>query len=477
MKPRIRKIDAIIIVTLIIVAGVVFFKVGYIPNPTSPKIPRIDFEQDDMNNRLIITFVSTDVLWDDINITGDCDTSLLSKYVIEGDMLLDCRGTITITHKSTGYSYGSWSFKEVEKLPKSVTTGLRDISPSDEGPHYKKLLVNREWWYYTAVFSLGCDLPGWTISISFNHMARTDLFSKPDMLMVTIQDPNGNTYGGIVDRKRPLLSRILEPSLVAEGSDKLFKVSFEDSYVQGLAPNWHININQKDIDEKNGIVIDLQYFAPSSGIWLFNSRLLDKSDGNTGSYMFTGCEVKGTIEINGLTYRVDGIGHYEHTWTSLLITKNMVDGWDLCHIKLNNGWNIYYNKYYILPQFKATTTSKINPFSNLIITTDQGETVTILDNVDIEILESDKLFALLNVPTKMKITATSSASQIILDPYNVVLDLNIEAAKTYWHVWKFPSYVGMKIGRCSVSGSISWTDNEDHTVDLKGIGTIWNMRH
>ncbi len=43
MKPRIRKIDAIIIVTLIIVAGVVFFKIGYIPNTNSPKIPRIDF--------------------------------------------------------------------------------------------------------------------------------------------------------------------------------------------------------------------------------------------------------------------------------------------------------------------------------------------------------------------------------------------------------------------------------------------------
>jgi len=308
-------------------------------------------------------------------------------------------------------------------------------------------------------------------------MARNDIFGKPDMLIATIQDPNGKTYGGIVERERPLLGILREPSLVAEGSDKGFKVTFEDSYVQGVAPNWRVYINQKDIDDKNNIVIDLQYFAPSSGFWLFNSRILDKSDSNTGSYMFTGCEVKGTIVLNGFTYRVDGIGHHEHTWTSALITKNLINGWDLCHIKLNNGWNIYYNKYYILPQYKATTATKINPFANLIITTDQGETVTILENLDIKILESDKLFVLLNIPIKTKVTATSAVTQIILDPYDIVLDLNIEADNTYWHEWKFPSYVGTKIGRCSVSGSITWKDDKDHNVDLAGIGTIWNIRH
>lgn len=475
MKLKLRKIDAILIVALIIVAGMVFFKVGYIPNPENPKPPRIEFEQDDVNNQLRVTFVEKDVLWKDINITGDCDKSLLSKYVNQGDVITDCRGTIVITYKS-GYPYGSWTFKEVEKLPRSVTTGLRDISPKDEGPHYSKLLVNREWWYYTAVLSLGCDLPGWTISIGFNHMGKLDL-KNPDILIATIQDPKGNTYGGMVERERPLLGILKEPSLVAEGSDKMFKVSFEKSYIQGLAPNWHVYINQKDLDEKNNIIIDLQYFTPNSGIWLFNSRILDKSDGNTGSYMFAGCEVTGTVEINGFTYNVDGIGHYEHTWTSALITKNLIRGWDLCNIKLNNGWNIYYNKYYILPQYKATTSTKINPFANIIITTDQGETVTILENVDVEILESDKLFVLLNIPEKMRITATAGATQIILNPYGITLDLNINTDNTYYNEWKFPSYIGTKIGRCSVSGSIKWTDDTDHDIDLEGIGTIWFMRH
>ena len=476
MNLKVKKIDAIIIVILIIIAGVVFFKVGYIPDPTNPEPPSLKFQQDDVNNELIVTFVSKDVLWSDINITGDCDKSLLSDYVHQGDIIFDCRGTITIRHISSGKIYGSYSFKELESLPKSLTTGMRDISPNDEGKHYDKLLVNREWWYYTAVLSLGCDLPGWTISISFNHMARGD-FGKPDVLIATIQNPNGNSYGGIVERERPLFGILKEPTLVAESSDKMFKVNFEDSYAQGLAPNWHIYIDQEDLDEKNDIVIDLQYFAPSSGFWLFNSRILDKSDGNTGSYMFTGCEITGTVKINGFTYNVEGIGHHEHTWTSSLLIRSLINGWDLCHIKLNNGWNIYYNNYYVLPQFKATTTSKINPFSNLIITTDQGETVTILENVDVEFLESEQLFLLPNIPIKTEVTATTKISQIILDPYDITLKMNLDADNTYSHEWKFPSYVGIKLGRCSVSGTITWTDGGEHNIDLTGVGTIWHMRH
>jgi len=477
MKLKVRKIDAIIIVALIIIATGVFFKVGYIPDPINPKPPRIEFRQDDVNNRLIVTYVSTQVLWSDINITGDCDKSLLTKYVHQGDEIIDCQGTITIRYKDKPLGEGTWHFKQIENLPGSITNGLRNVAPLDEGPHYQKLLVNREWWHYTAVLSMNCDLPGWTISISFNHMARNDLFKNPDIFIVTLQDPKGKTYGGIIDRSRPL-GLLRDPVLTAEGSDSGFSVYFEDSYVKGKAPDWHVYIKEDEFESKDDLIIDLTYFASSSPIWLFNSRILDKSDGKTGSYMFTGCEVEGTIEINGLTYGVEGIGHHEHTWTSIAVLKSLINGWDICHIKLNNGWNVYYNKYYVLPQLKAATTLKFNPFSKVIITTDQGETLTILDNVDIEIIESDKLFLLLNIPTKTKVTAKSSFSQFFVEPYEINLEMNIDSNTEYVHEWRLPSYVGMKISRCDVSGSVSWKDDGDNfNIDLEGIGTIWHMRH
>lgn len=477
MKFSLRKIDTIVIVALVIIAGMVFLKVGYIPSPVEKKPPKVEFIQDDVNNKLIVSFVSTDILWSDIEIKGDCDTSLLGEYVLEGDEIINCRGTITITHIPTGTCFGTWGFKEIEKLPASLTPGLRDISPNDEGPHYHNLMVSREWWYYTALLNSGCDLPGWTVSISFNHMARNDLyFDKPDMLVAILQDPDGNTYGGIIDKERPL-GILREPSLNAEGSSKGFKVSFERSFIQGKAPNWRIYIDGRDIDPKNDITIDLQYFAPSPGIWLFNSKILDKSDANTGSYVFLGCEVKGSIKINGIVYRVEGIGHHEHTWTSSLIVKSFIDGWDICHVKLDNGWIVYYYNYYITSQLKSTLTSKINPFSEIIITTDHGETVTLLENIDVEIVESDKVFLFLNIPSKISVTAKAGLAQVILSPYNIKLNIDINADKTYAHEWKRLAHVGMKLGRVDVSCKLSWNDNGEHNIETTGIGAIWLMRH
>ena len=43
MKIKFKKIDAIIIVALIIIAGVVLYKVGYLPRTKKSKIPVIKF--------------------------------------------------------------------------------------------------------------------------------------------------------------------------------------------------------------------------------------------------------------------------------------------------------------------------------------------------------------------------------------------------------------------------------------------------
>jgi predicted secreted hydrolase len=479
MKLKLRKFDVIIIVVLIIIAGGVFLKVGYIPNPIEEKTPKIEFIRNDEKNQLIVSSVSTEVLWEDINITGDCDKSFLTKYVHEGDIIDKCRGTISIRYIPKDIPLGTWSFKELEELPNSVLSGNeRDVSPEDEGPHYQKALVAREWWYYSAVFGSDSDLAGWTLSVSFNHMSRNDLYiEKPDILVVTLISPDGEKYGGIVSRERPILGILRNPSLEASGSSKDFKVTFEDSYVKGRNPNWHLHVEGEDIDEKNDIIIDLQYFAPSSPYWTFSNAPFDKSNGNIASYIFTGCEISGTIKINGFSYSASGIGHHEHTWISGILSKRIFRGWDWCHMQLDNGWNIYYSNYYLLPQLKSIKESKINPFSNLIITTNQGETLTKLENVDIEITESDTLFLLLNIPISSRVNAGTSPTQVVLNSYEIKLDINIKAENTYDHTWKRLSYVGMKIGGCSVSGKISWIDDVEHEVELSGIGTIWNMRH
>ena len=71
----------------------------------------------------------------------------------------------------------------------------------------------------------------------------------------------------------------------------------------------------------------------------------------------------------------------------------------------------------------------------------------------------------------------NSISQILLKTYNIYLDLEIDAENTFDKIWKFPTYVGMKVGMQSCKGKIKWSDDEgSHEVDLHGTGSIWNMR-
>ena len=93
---KLNKIDAIIVVTLIIIAGLVLTKAGVITTPlTEKQEPRQPLEP------VIPPPIPTP------------PTSLSSEYV--------------------GF--------------------LRAVSPEDEGLHFDKITICREWWYFTAIFS------------------------------------------------------------------------------------------------------------------------------------------------------------------------------------------------------------------------------------------------------------------------------------------------------------------------------------
>ena len=483
MNLKLRKLDAVIIVILLIIAGIVLFKAGYVKPPGKPATPKINFIQDDANKILRVESVSSEVYWKDIYIKGEHDPSGLGERVVEGNEITRCEGTIIIIFKPTQDVLGSWTFTPKEELPEGIFLSKdRVVAPTDEGDHYNKLLVNREWWYYTAVFSNDCELAGWTVIVSFNHMSRNDLFwSKPDLLFVTLMSPDGRKYGGVVERERPLLGDygiFKKPVLQVTSSEENFRVEFEKSFVQGLAPNWRVHIEGDDIDENHDIVIDLQFFAPSSPLWTYGFRPIENSKSNIASYVFLGCEVEGEVKIDGFNYNVKGVGHHEHTWASVLITKGLIHGWDWCQITLENGWNIYYSNYYLLPQISETKESKINTFSTLLITTDNGNKITNLEDIEVNILKSDQLFLLLNIPVETQVTATPDNDQIILRSYNIKLNLNIKAENTIDPEWKKLTGVGIKLGRSIVSVNIVWNDEDgDHDVEINGIGTIWNMRH
>lgn len=51
-----------------------------------------------------------DLKWEDLKITGECDTSYLTGYVNAGEMITNCSGTINIAHKPTNTLLGTWTF-------------------------------------------------------------------------------------------------------------------------------------------------------------------------------------------------------------------------------------------------------------------------------------------------------------------------------------------------------------------------------
>ncbi len=419
LKNKIKIIDAIIVVILIIVAGLVLVRVGYI----SP------FEED----------------------IFDPD---------EDDEII----------------------KSIEPPPpvppESITMGfMRAVSPEDEGVHFDKISICREWWYFSAVFNESSDLNGWVVSISFNHMARGDLIGtqKPDVLVITLHGPNGEEYGGVINKERGF-GFIKQPTLTANSPG--VNVKFDDSWAEGQSPEWHVHAEDNEIDNNHDIIIDLNYFAPFEPIWTVGDKAFENIDSNLASYIFTGCTVEGTIIIDGQEYNVNGIGHHEHSWSPSIVTRGLINGWDWSHITLENGWNVYFVNYYPTPQFVSSLTSNVNPYGSLIVTTDNGNTITILDNINPEITKSDdEIFPFVRIPLEINIVGKAGLSQPLLSTYNIEININIKSENTYEKIWKFPTYVGMSIGRSSIIGTIEWTDNEGyHEIELEGIGTQWSMR-
>jgi len=479
MKTKIKKIDVVIIVTMMVIAGFVLNKYDFFPETDDDEIPYIDFVKDEVNDTLTVKSVSGKVLWEDIKIEGNCDKSSLGRYVKEGDIITYCKGIIIIRHDPTDTLLYTYKFAQTAKLPYSplISGSQRDVSPEDEGVHYNKILNYREWWYYTVIFDDDSDMPGWTATIGFCHMAWGDLLLtfKPDILVVILHSPDGKEYGGLINKDRgKMLGLLGSPTL--EASTPGVDIKYEDSWALGSAPEWRVHVEDNDIDKENEIIMDLNFFAPSLPLWLHSSALLDKGEGEVANYIFTGCEVNGEVILNGLKYKVKGTGHHEHSW-SLGATKSLIKGWDICHIKLDNGWHVYYSKYYLTKQRLESYTSKINPLTKIIVTTDKGETITMLEDSTIQIKESDRLFLLLKMASKLKITATPSVTQVLLKTFNIRLNLDITAEHAYDKIWKFPTYVGMKIGLASISGKVRWDDDDgDHEIELSGTGTIWNMR-
>jgi hypothetical protein len=417
MNIRSRKIDVIIIIALIIIASIFLYRAGYIaPQTIEPDISPSDEDEESLPPPI-----------------------------------------------------------PPESL--AIPSFLRAVSAEDEGVHFDRLRISREWWYWSAILGgEGSELEGWSVVVSFNHMAHRDLRGtfKPDLFVVTLQGPNGEQYGGMINKKRGI-GIIFSPTLEAKSPGVSLK--YEDSWAEGRAPEWHVHAEDQDIDKNHEIIIDLDFFAPSDPYWTLGEKVVHKSNSKIANYMFSGCNVTGFIKIDGKEFNVKGTGYHEHSWSPNIVSRKLVNGWDWFHMTFENGWNIYFSNYYPFPQFLSSSISRLNPMSSLIFTSNQGKTLTLFNNINSKIIKSDRILPFIKLPSKFNLKGKPGLLQPILRTYNLKLDINIETDNTYDKIWKFPTYMAMRVSMSSVTGTITWSDGDgDYEVNLNGIATVWSMR-
>ena len=422
---RLKKIDVVIVVALVMLSGVFLIKAGYLETPV-----------DDVVDPL-----------------GD-DTDL----IVPEDPVIPTPPTSLIP------------------------SNRKEVSPEDEGRHYDKLLVGREWWYYSAVFdSPNSELSNWSVAVSFNHMASGDLFgsNKPDLLVVSLFGDEGEVLGGMKNEVRYL--NIFRSGTLTASSPGV-SVQFEDSWAEGEYPNWHVHAEDMDIDAEHVIIVDLDFVAENLPVWTIGSRAFDKSESSLANYLFSGCNVSGTISIDGEEFYVEGNGHHEHSWSPKNVVKQAIDGWDWGYFSLDNGWSLYVSQYLPTPQYLTSKSTSMSPFGTCLLYTEDG--VTELHNTNLAIkMEDPKIFPFVKMPAEYSLSSKVSwnplyvVSQSLLYGTDLELDCDISVSTPYNKVWKFPSYVGMKLGQSEISGTLSWMEDGDKVeVEINGIGTTWSMR-
>ena len=356
----------------------------------------------------------------------------------------------------------------------------RDVSAADEGIHFDDLRVSREWWYFTAVFNdTSSSLQNWAVAVSFAHMARGDLFgtNKPDLFVVSLLGNSSETYGGLINEQH-YLGILRQGTLIAESPG--VKLQFEDSWAEGAYPGWHLHADSQDIDSAHHIVVDLQYQALSLPVWTYGPRAFNDTGGELDSYVILGCEVIGAVTIDGTMFQVKGVGTHEHAWTPHLVLRASLKSWDRFSFVLDNGWTIYSTTYE--PTLEAL--ARHDPFSTFLISPDQGDTITEMKDVTVTITQKDeKVFPFVKMPSAFTMEANPSTnmsyliSQSLLYGSELSLSSDISVTHSTNKIWKFPTYLGMKVGYCLISGTLSWTDEDgSHEIPINGIGLSWSMR-
>jgi hypothetical protein len=340
----------------------------------------------------------------------------------------------------------------IEEIPPSppgshgtADSGRHTLEPQDEGAHR---ISQREWWYFNVFFdNPASDLKNWSMIISFNKMARTDMrLVRRDNLHIVLYDDKGESYEySILNKRRGTLKA---------GQDGV-DVTFQKCWARGQYPFWQVHVE----DDSRGIVVDFNFTADFMPVWVIGrSSNLIINKYMSGNYYIPRCKVEGTVLWNNKEHFVYGKGYHDHVWDTY-VPRFVTDGWDWITMHFDNGWEMYLSKFKLrfnLPIDKLTGTLIISPNNREIVEW------AVFKLEIIETAKADK-FLSMQYPTRFRVEASRD---------DMILKLDIVVYNTYQKIWRI-ARTGMFEGPSYAKGSFSWGDN---TVELNGYGMSESTR-
>ncbi|MFH1101905.1 MAG: zinc-ribbon domain-containing protein [Methanobacteriota archaeon] len=104
----------ILVLTPIIMSAAMYIYISNLIGSMPPFTPIISLSKNSVNHTLTVVYVSFSssslVRWSDIDIQGICNTSGLGPFVTEGDIIMDCEGSIRLIYTPSNTLIGSWDF-------------------------------------------------------------------------------------------------------------------------------------------------------------------------------------------------------------------------------------------------------------------------------------------------------------------------------------------------------------------------------
>ena len=173
-------------------------------------------------------------------------------------------------------------------------------TPKDEQEHFPCIL---EWWAGISFFKTVEDNKKWNFKAVFTQWFenKKDIGSK---LYFNLYDLDKNEHFTYEKRK---------DNIKLESAKGKLDLKFDECYVKGTYPNYEFLI----IDKKNDIKINISYESQAHPHWIAQ----DVTDGwlpmGFGFYRYSfvpNNKTKGTLEIKGKKYKIEGTGYFEHVW-------------------------------------------------------------------------------------------------------------------------------------------------------------------